>query len=343
LDPYAAPGDHDELTKGWFVRSMPDLNPENPLLGTYLIQNSIWWIEYAGLAGIRMDTYIYPDEAYMTEWTKSVMNEYPNFNVTGEVWHTNPAIVAHWQRGKANANGYISYLPSLFDFPMQNALRMALMSPDEGDSGWNILYEMQAQDFQYAEPNQLVVFPDNHDMNRIYTQLEEDLSKFKMDIAFNLTTRGIPQIFYGTELLMTSPKNRDDGIIRSDYPGGWDGDAINAFTGSGLSEKQIEAREFIRKILLWRKNAQVIHHGKLMQYVPKNGIYVYFRYDENEKTMVILNKNAGPVTLQLDRFKNMIGSSIKGQDIISGKEIDMKDSIHLESPGPLIIAMQSKP
>ena len=184
MDPYAAPEDHDVFTKGWFVRTMPDLNPENQFMGKYLIQNSIWWIEYAGLGGIRMDTYVYPDEDYMTKWSETIMNEYPNFNVTGEVWHTNPAIVAHWQRGKVNSNGYISYLPSLFDFPVQNALRNALMSSDKGDSGWAILYEMLAQDFQYADPQQLVVFPDNHDMNRIYTQLGEDFAKFKLAIAF---------------------------------------------------------------------------------------------------------------------------------------------------------------
>lgn len=340
MDPYAAPEDHDILTHGWFVRTMPDLNPENPYLGKYLIQNSIWWIEYAGLSGIRMDTYLYPDENYMSDWSKHVMNEYPNFNIAGEVWHINPAIVSHWQRGKINANGYVSYLPSLFDFPVQNALRGALMSPDEGDSGWNILYETIAQDFLYANPQQLVVFPDNHDMNRIYTQLGEDLGKFKIAIAFVLTTRGIPEIFYGTEILKTSPEKRDDGIIRSDFPGGWEGDTINAFTGEGLTLQQKESQEFIKHLLKWRKGAAVVHHGKLMQYVPQQGIFVYFRYTETDTIMVILNKNNSPVTLQLDRFKRMMGESIQGKEIISEKMISLKDSLFLEKMGPMIIEIK---
>src|SRR4030095_65658 len=245
MDPYAAPEDHDILTRGWFVRTMPDLNVENPILGKYLIQNSIWWIEYAGLSGIRMDTYLYPDENYMSEWSKRVMNEYPNFNIAGEVWHINPAIVSHWQRGKINANGYVSYLPSLFDFPVQNSLRNALMSSDEGDSGWTVLYETIAQDFLYANPQQLVVFPDNHDMNRIYTQLGEDYDNFKMALVFVLTTRGIPELFYGTEILKTSPEKREDGIIRSDFPGGWEGDTVNVFTGKKLTSQQKASLEFL--------------------------------------------------------------------------------------------------
>ena len=337
MDPYAAPEDHDVLTRGWFVPTMPDLNQDNPYLGTYLIQNAIWWIEYAGLAGIRMDTYVYPDEKYMSEWSERVMKEYPNFNIAGEVWHVNPAIVSHWQRGKSNANGYISYLPSLFDFPIQNALRNALMSPDGGDSGWAILYEMLAQDFQYANPKQLVVFADNHDMSRIFEQVDNDFAKFKMAIAFILTMRGIPEIYYGTEIEMTSPAKRDDGLIRSDFPGGWYGDEVNAFTGKGLTNQQKETQQYIRTVLEWRKGATVIQNGKLMQYVPEDEIYVFFRYSETEKVMVVLNKNEKPVTLHLGRFKTMLDLPTRGTEIISGKEMELKDSIMLQGPGPLII------
>ncbi len=341
MDPYAAPEDHDVFTEGWFVPTMPDLNPENPFLGTYLTQNAIWWIEYAGLAGIRMDTYVYPDENYMSEWSERVMNEYQNMNIAGEVWHINPAIVAHWQRGKTNENGYVSYLPALFDFPIQNALSNALMSDDGGDSGWAMLYETLAQDFLYADPQQLVVFPDNHDMVRIYSQLNEDLAKFKMAITYILTTRGIPELFYGTEILMASPGPRDDGRIRADFPGGWAGDYVNGFTGEGLTNQQKEAQHFIRHLLEWRKGVSVIQHGRLMQYVPEHGVYVFFRYTDTEKVMIVLNKNEAPVTLQLDRFRRMLGAAVKGKEIISGKEIEMGESIRLEKAGPLIIEIGS--
>ncbi|HZV70527.1 MAG TPA: glycoside hydrolase family 13 protein [Saprospiraceae bacterium] len=340
MDAYAAPEDHDVFTKGWFVRSMPDLNPQNPFLGKYLIQNSIWWIEYAGLAGIRMDTYVYPDENYMTEWSKSVMNEYPNFNISGEVWHVNPAIVAHWQRGKINVNGYKSYLPSLFDFPMQNALRDALISTDGGDGGWAILYEVLAQDFQYADPQNLVVFAGNHDISRIYALLHEDIPNLKMALAFILTVRGIPQLFYGDEILMNSPVDRDDGLTRADFPGGWKGDIVNGFTGEGLTSQQTEMKEFVRRILRWRKGSTAIQHGNTIQYVPEQGVYVFFRFDENETVMIVLNKNEKPVLLQLDRFRRMLGSSTKGKEIISGKEIDLGAELRLDRDGPLIIQLQ---
>jgi glycosidase len=342
MDPYAAPEDHEVFTKGWFVRTMPDLNVENPYLGTYLIQNSIWWIEYAGLSGIRMDTYVYPDENYMSHWSEKVMREYPHFNIAGEVWHLNPDIISHWQEGKMNENGYKSYLPSLFDFPVQNALRNALMSPDGGDSGWAMLYETLAQDFEYPNPSNLVVFSDNHDMNRIYSQLGEDIDKFRMAIAFILTTRGIPEIFYGTEMLMTSPEKRDDGVIRSDFPGGWKEDPVNAFNRNGLTEIQKATMEYIRNLLFWRKQHSVIHSGKLIQYVPENGIYVYFRYNEDSTIMIILNKNKEPITLSLDRFRRMIGNIITGREIISGKKLDLKNSLQLNSAGPLIIELEKK-
>ncbi|MEO6131412.1 MAG: cyclomaltodextrinase C-terminal domain-containing protein, partial [Saprospiraceae bacterium] len=323
--------------QGWFVPTMPDLNAQNPFLATYFIQNAIWWIEYAGLAGIRMDTYVYPDEKYMSRWSESVMKEYPHFNIAGEVWHINPAIVSHWQQGKMNSNGYKSYLPALFDFPIQNALQKALVSTDGGDSGWAILYETLAQDFQYADPKKLVVFADNHDMTRIYAQLGENVAKFKMANAFILTTRGIPEIFYGDEIGMNSPSIREDGLIRSDFPGGWKDDKVNAFTGEGLSAFQKEASDFFHRMLSWRKTAAAVQNGNLIQYVPEHGIYVYFRYDAKNKIMVILNKNEKPIILPLDRFRRLLGNASKGKEIISGKDIVLGDSLSLEGPGPLII------
>jgi glycosidase len=336
-DTYATPEDRKILVDGWFVPTMPDMNVRNPWLAKYLIQNTIWWIEYAGLSGIRMDTYLYPDEDFMREWARAVMNEYPDFTITGEVWFDNPAIVSYWQKGKVNTNGYESHLPSLFDFPNQVALQKALMAPDVFDSGWQFLYEMLGQDFQYPDPENLVVFADNHDMPRIFAQLGENIPKCKMAMAHILTTRGIPQIYYGTEILMKSPATRDDGLVRADFPGGWKDDEVNAFSGEDLTPDQEEMQRFVKRILNWRKEASAIHHGKTTHYVPENGVYVTFRYDDRQRVMIILNKNENKTTLKLDRFKGMLGDTKEGYDIVSEINIELKNEIQLNGPGPMII------
>lgn len=333
-DPYVAQIDHQIFVDGWFVKTMPDLNQRNPLLATYLTQNSIWWIEYAGLAGIRMDTYPYPDMNYMAEWTASVMHEYPNFNIVGEEWHGNPAIVSYWQKGKKNANGYTSELKSLMDFPVQENLVKAL-----GNGNWGNLYEMLANDFLYADPYNLVVFPDNHDMNRFYASVGEDVDLFKLGLTFILTTRGIPQIYYGTEVLMTNPGKGDHGLIRGDFPGGWAGDKVNAFTGEGLSEKQKDAKAFISRLLKWRKQASAIHYGKLIHYVPQNDTYVYFRFDEKQKVMVVLNKSSATVDLDLNRFSEVLTGPSSGKDILTGKVHQLNTKLSVPGKTPMIIEL----
>ncbi|MCB0855607.1 MAG: cyclomaltodextrinase N-terminal domain-containing protein, partial [Bacteroidetes bacterium] len=220
-DPYVSQKDLDEYVDGWFVPTMPDLNQNNPYMAKYLTQNSIWWVEYADLDGIRMDTYSYPEQDYMTEWTCDVMEEYPRFNIVGEEWHLNPSIVAYWQKGKENSNGYTSCLPSLMDFPLQSGVVEGLNAKETSFSGWVNTYDRLANDFIYADPSNMVTFPDNHDMQRFYSQVNEDYDLFKLGIAYFLTVRGIPQIYYGTEILMTS--SSDHGIVRSDFPGGWKG------------------------------------------------------------------------------------------------------------------------
>lgn len=336
-DPYAAREDIERMTQGWFVATMPDLNTNNPYLGTYLIQNAIWWIEYSGIRGIRMDTYLYPDEVYMSEWSRRIMEEYPDFNIAGEVWYDNPAIVSYWQKNKVNANGYVSWLPSLFDFPVQSALIKSLTAAPSWEDNWVYLYEMVAQDFQYPDPQNLVVFADNHDMSRIFTQVNEDYLKYKSALTYILTTRGIPQLFYGTEILMSNKGTDNHGIIRSDFPGGWKGDKVNAFTNTGLSTQQAESQLFIKKLLNWRKKTDVIHKGKTIHFVPQEGVYVYFRYDDNKTVMVILNNNEKPVTLRLERFKSLLSASQKGFDVLEEKQIKLGGELYLPKAGPTII------
>ena len=252
-DPHGAAADREDMSSGWFVPTMPDLNQKNPLLATYLIQNSLWWIEYAGLSGLRVDTWPYSDKAFLAEWARRVMQEYPSLNIVGEEWSTDPAIVSYWQRGKSRADGYVSHLPGLMDFPLQDAAIRAFAEEESRTTGLIRIYRALADDSVYADPYNLVVFPGNHDMSRIFTQLGGRADLYKMAIAFFLTTRGIPQLFYGDEILMANPGTDAHGVIRSDFPGGWAADAANGFNGKGLTQAQRDAQEFTRRLLNWRK------------------------------------------------------------------------------------------
>ena len=332
IDRYASQYDRKYFTDGWFVPTMPDLNQRKQLLARYLIQNALWWIEYLGLAGIRMDTYPYSDKHFMAEWTRRIMEEYPAFNIVGEEWQINPALVAYWQAGRVNPDNYISHLPSLMDFPLQQALVEALKSP-ETDSLMGI-YEMLVNDILYPHPEQLVIFPDNHDMDRIFTQLDEDIELFKMAIGYFLTIRGIPQFYYGTEILMgnripNSEEKGGHGVIRNDFPGGWKGDKINAFTGKGLSKEQAQTQAFVKKLLNWRKANKVISEGNLTHFIPEEGVYVYFRSLGNQLVMVALNKNTNASQLDTKRFAEFLKGKLIGHEIITGKSWDITQIIKL--------------
>jgi glycosidase len=339
-DPYASESDKQLMADGWFVPSMPDLNQRNPFVSNYLIQNSIWWTEYLGLDGIRMDTYPYPDKFAMADWTKRIMDEYPDFYIVGEEWTTNPAVVSYWQKGKINQDGYVSYLPGLMDFPLNNAVVQGLKNPETWGGGLITIYESLANDFLYADPDKLVIFPDNHDMSRIYTQLGENYDLLKMSIAYYATTRGIPQIFYGTEILMSNPGTEEHGVIRSDFPGGWAGDQVNAFTGAGLTTQQKQAQDFFSKILNWRKSSEVIHSGKLKHFAPENGVYVYFRYNQSGKVMVVLNKNTSEKSLDTSRFSEIMANCTSGKEIISGTTITDLKNLKVPAMSAMIIELK---
>lgn len=337
-DPYVSDFDKKQFTDGWFVPTMPDLNARNPLFAKYLIQNSIWWVEYLGLSGIRMDTYPYPDMDFMTDWTEAMMKEYPHLNIVGEEWYENPNIVAYWQKGKNNPNGYTSELKSVMDFPVQMSMSKALTEEENWKTGWIGVYEMLALDFLYPDPMNLVIFPDNHDMKRIFAQVNDDYNLFQQAMIFVATMRGIPQYYYGTEILMSG--DDDHGIIRSDFPGGWKGDAINAFTGKGLTAQQKQAKDFVTKLLQWRKTATSIHNGKLMHFIPKDGVYVYFRYNDEQKIMVIFNKNKTETSLDLDRYAEMLEGKTKGTDVLSGKDYSLGKKILIKGNEATILDLK---
>jgi glycosidase len=338
-DAYSSQYDKRNFTDGWFVPTMPDLNQRNSQMAKYLIQNTIWWIEFADLSGIRMDTYPYSDKDFMTDWTCSIMQEYPYFNICGEEWSLNPAVLAYWQQGKDNPDGYTSCLPGLLDFPLQNALVKALTEEEKSDAGMINLYDMLSNDFLYVDPFKHVIFPDNHDMSRIYSQLGEDYNLYKLAMVYFTTIRGTPQFYYGTEVLMSNMGDNSHGNIRSDFPGGWQGDKINGFSGKGLTGKQLEAQTFIKKLLNWRKNSKVIHQGKLMHFVPIDGVYVYFRYDENKKVMIVLNKSKEKKGLDLKPFAEMLNGSISGLDVITGKKVFLQALLEIDSKQPMIIEL----
>ena len=339
-DPYTSDYDRQHFTEGWFVPTMPDMNQRNPLVADYLIQNTIWWIESINLGGIRMDTYSYADMNFMSDWTCAVMNEYPNFNMCGEEWSLNPAVLATWQAGKENPDGYRSCLPGLLDFPLQHALTNALLKEEAWNGGMIELYEMLSNDFLYADPFKHVIFPDNHDMSRIFSQLNEDTNLFRLAMVYFATMRGTPQFYYGTEILMSNTGDNSHGNIRSDFPGGWPGDPINAFTGEGLTAQQVEAQRFVKTLLHWRRSATVIHTGKLMHFVPHDGVYVYFRYNGTAKVMVVLNKLDRQQVVDLRRFSEILESGARGRDILSGKDIILKDSLAVDARQPLVIEIE---
>jgi glycosidase len=327
-DPYASKYDMDKMTQGWFVSAMPDMNQRNPFMANYLIQNTIWWIENADLDGLRIDTYPYSDKNFLSVWSKAVMNEYPKFNMVGEEWSTRQAVTAYWQMGQNNKDGYKSYLPTLMDFPLNNALIEGLKENDkEWGKGMLKVYQCLSDDYLYANPNNLITFTDNHDMNRIFTQLDEDKELLKMGLAIIFTMRGIPQFFYGTELAMTSPKERNDGLIRADMPGGWDGDKTDVFQNQNLSPLQSEMRSFVKKLLNWRKTATAIHNGKLVHYSPEDGIYTYFRFNENEKYWIILNKNEESTSVNPQKYKEHLHEKAKFYDVLENKFFERQISI----------------
>ena len=341
-DPHAIESDIKGFSDGWFVPTMPDLNQRNPHLANYLVQNAIWWVETADLSGIRVDTYSYPDKAFLSEWTNRLMDEYPNFNIVGEEWSVNPAITAYWQAGSQRHDDYDSALPSVMDFPLQAAVVKALNSDESWNSGFITVYETLATDFLYGDPNNLVIFPDNHDMSRIYTQLEHDKAKWNMAMTLLLTTRGIPQVFYGTEILMGNEGSDDHGIIRSDFPGGWPSDSDkNAFTGKGLNNDERWAQQRIKALLQLRQTYPQLFQGKLKHYAPVDGVYTYFREAEKgakrsapsdngnnvESIMVILNKKA--VDLPLSDYAEMLESNDSITRISDGKTFKPTDTISL--------------
>lgn len=341
FDSNASEADKEACMDGWFDTTMPDINQKNPLVLKYMIQNAIWWVEFADLDGFRVDTYSYNDKDGIAQWTKAIMDEYPNFNIAGEVWMHNQAQMAYWQKdSKIGAiDNYNSHLPTVMDFTLHNAIMQMFSEDEQGwDKGMLRAYENFANDFLYPDINNMFVFAGNHDTNRINEIYGSDIKVYKMILTLIATVRGIPQVYYGDEIGMVGNKDlKGDGDIRRDFPGGWNDDRLNAFTAEGRTAEQSEFFDFSKKIFNWRKNKPVIHTGKTMQFVPENNVYVYFRYNDSDKVMVVINNNPEAQTLDLKRFKEILKTTESGTDIISEQKISLESALTIDGKTALII------
>jgi len=342
FDTNASAIDAKNCMDGWFVPSMPDLNQSNPLVLNYLIQNAIWWIEYADLDGFRVDTYSYNDKVGIAKWTKAITDEYPYFNIVGEVWMHDQAQMSYWQKDSpiSAIQSYNSYLPSVMDFTLHDAFGSVF---NEDKASWNDgmikVYDNFANDFLYANTNNLLTFVENHDTGRFNQIYKNDFKKYQMAMALIATVRGIPQTYYGSEIGMAGDKGKGDADIRQDFPGGWNGDKNNAFIKSGRTEEQNKFFDFTSKLFQWRKSKTVIHSGKMTHYIPEDNIYVYFRYDDKETVMVVINNTVETKTFKTKRFQENIKNFTSGKDILTGKSIDIKNEISLDGKSVLILEL----
>jgi glycosidase len=338
-DPYASEYDKRGMTERWFDWMMPDLNVKEPHLARYLIQNTIWWIEFAGLDGLRVDTYPYPAREFTVEWIKAVLKEYPKLGIVGEVWISESvAMSAYWQAGALNRDGFNSYLPALTDFPLNAALSAALNEKEDWSNGLIKIYNTLAQDFIYADAGKNLIFLDNHDLSRFFSIVGEDVKKLKMALAMIMTMRGAPQVYYGTEIAMAGYKDPDP-LVRKDFPGGWREDSVNAFTAEGRSPLQNEVFNYLRALAQWRKSKPVIHSGKTMQFVPSDGVYVYFRYNDRDTVMVVANNNDAERVVPTERFAERLGKATTAKNVVTGETLNSISTITIPAKSALVLEL----
>lgn len=339
MDIHASAFEKKIATDGWFTSVMPDFNQRNRHVARYLIQSSIWWIEYAGINGIRQDTHPYADFDFMSQWCKEVLDEYPYFNIVGETWLNSNVLVSYWQKDSKLAAPLNSNLPTVMDFPLQALMNQAF-DEETGEWGGGLykLYDYQTQDLVYANPMNLLTFLDNHDTSRFVQtdEMAKNLKRYKQAMVFLLTTRGIPQIYYGTEILMTGDKGKGDGDLRKDFPGGWQGDTRNCFVKNGRTALENEAFEFTRQLLNWRKGNQVIGKGSLKHYSIQNGVYVYQREFNGKSVVVFMNGTDDSKELDLTPYQEILPRE-NALDVLTGKNVNLSGELRLNGRENLIL------
>lgn len=339
VDPYTSNYDFTQMNDGWFVSAMPDLNQRNPHVHKYLVQNSMWWIEYADIDGIRMDTYPYADYASMSNWMKELNEAYPNYNVVGETWVTEPAYTAWWQKDSKLSAPLNSNLKTVMDFSFYEKINQAKgEETTEWVTGLNRIYNNFVYDFLYADPASVLAFYENHDTDRFLGE-GQNLDQLKQAVTLLLTTRRIPQLYYGTEVMMNGVKSKSDGYVRKDFPGGWKDDKENAFTAAGRTPIQNECYNFYRTLLNWRKGNDVISKGKMIQFMPQQGVYAYARQHEGKTVVVFLNGTDKEVTLPLKFYAEVLQNKVEGKDIISGQTIQLKEELPMKARQSMVIEL----
>ena len=336
VDPYASDVDMKETVEGWFVPTMPDLNQKNPHVMKYLIQNSIWWIETVGIDGIRMDTYPYADADAMAEWMKTLNEEYPNFNVVGETWVTEPPYTAAWQKdskiAKKNSN-----LKTVMDFSFYDKINQAKREDTDGFlTGMNRVYNNFVYDYLYPNPSSVMAFIENHDTDRFLGN-GKDTTALKQALAILLTVNRIPQLYYGTEVLMNGTKEKTDGYVRKDFPGGFPGDTHNAFTAEGRTKAENAMYTWLSRLLHWRQGNDVITKGKQTQFIPYNGVYVIARQHGGKSVMTVVNGTKKPAKLAVKRYAEVIGTKTTAKDVLTGKSVSLSGDVNLEPRQTLIL------
>lgn len=336
LDPYASKVDLKETVDGWFVPSMPDLNQKNPHVMKYLIQNSIWWIETVGIDGIRMDTYPYADRKAMAEWMKVIDNEYPNFNVVGETWVTEPAYTAAWQKD-SKLSDINSYLKSVMDFAFFDRINQAKSEDTDGWwKGLNRVYNGLVYDYLYPYPSSVMAFIENHDTDRFLGN-GSDVAALKQAMALLLTMNRTPQLYYGTEILMNGTKEVTDGNVRKDFPGGFPGDARNAFTAEGRTPAENDMFDWTSRLLNWRKGNDAIIKGKQTQFIPHQGVYVIARSYGNKHVLTVLNGTKDDAMLAVERYAEVIGNAKTAKNILNGEQVDLTKDVKLAPREVLVL------
>jgi glycosidase len=339
FDPHASDSDRNIMSDGWFDKHMPDLNQKNPYLAKYLIQNTIWWIEYAGVDGLRIDTWAYPDLEFENVLITSLLDEYPQLGIFGETWVQGIANQSYFVQNNYQGLTFQSKLPAVTDFQLYYATQDALTTPFGWESGTNRWYRIMANDFVYKDPSRNVLFLDNHDLSRFYSVVKEDYNKWKIGIAFLLTSRGIPSIYTGTEYLSHNFASLSAIEVREDFPGGFPSDSINKFKAEGRSKLENEAFDYISGLANYRKNSSALTTGKLMQYVPQEGEYIYFRYNEKQSIMILLNPVSKEIRVDTKRYCERIENNNykSGINILTGEKESFDDGEIILKPNSVMI------
>ena len=355
MDPHASQRDRERQESGWFVPSMPDMNLDNPFVLKYFQQWAVWWIEYAGLDGLRVDTYPYNEPEPMSAWCKAVTDEYPNMNIVGECWDMNIPQVAYWQKDNPNRNGFNSNLPSIMDFPLQQALLRALNEEQVfWDEGMTRIYSVLAQDFAYQDLTHMMTFFANHDHARTGDVLQNDPARMKLALTLLATLRGIPQLYYGDEMMFLERKDCQphDGAKRIDFPGGWEGDGCNLFTAQGrasapeMYSAAAELHDYTRTLFRWRKGCKAVQEGKTLHFLSRrnegarnitDNTYSFFRYTDADAVFVYINNTSEPRTLDWNHYREFVTGPVTGTEVLSGETVTLRDGFSVAPKSALVV------